>query len=473
MDNSYDKKINVIRNFIKYLDLERLLDSDSLDDVINILRKSLASVRMPDMRTYFIQEDKELYKNLYKLIYRVVKEELAREVINSKLLEDIMQNKDDILEINSLLVSEIEELLNSKKLSNEDYKMLSFNYNDFLDGNDLLSKKILLSVAYLQNKEKVKVALEKHYEKTLNTMKVNTDFLDKHYDGANEDVTYYNEIVKGINKNTKKFNFGITKRIAALALSLGVLTGGIVYSFKGIKYLTTNTTYKTTIDRITFVEDGEIVDRFHNEYNGVKRPEEELYIYSDYSKIFYDKDGAFRYENAYILPYVLGTPLEDYIDLDVKELEPLVNKSGRFSAKNRPSIDNDVMRDITVYSQDLENPYIEEDLGVRYFLDALILIIFGIIGIVSPYFPIDDIETIIDLLNKKKKNKEDIEEIMTYLDELLKELERVNINLEEARILYYKMRDISLSLGLNVPIDTSKHKDYYTLKLKKTREITW
>ena len=163
------------------------------------------------------------------------------------------------------------------------------------------------------------------------------------------------------------------------------------------------------------------------------------------------------------------------MNLSGKDLKPLEN-GGKYYGLLTLEKDDVPLRDVTVYTQDIDSPNIDTDKAVVKFLDIVMCVIFSGSAFLLPYMPLDNIKKIINLISKKNKNKKECEEILGYLIELNNELEAANVNIESFKESYNQLLEVATTIGINIPeyINTQLEKNYeQTLKLNKIkRDIT-
>ncbi len=465
-----NEKIEKLASSMKYLKLEKIMNTNSLDKIVKVLKENLQVVISE--REEILREDAKLYYDFYETLYFVIKEEMSYN-LKSELLQDLNGTEDYAI-INNFIKSDMEDLLSKGDLNREEEQNLYFKYNECNNNNYFVNEENILMIVYLKNRDLVSNTIKEHYKKSVDDIKFNSELFTQIYDNLIQNKKDYVYDISETKEEKKKIKSDLSLRFSALALSIVILAGGAKLGFRFSKKNTTIVDYPTTVNEIVVTGDGKVLDDFHREYLSDLIPEEELYILSDYSMQFYDEEKTFRYKIDYELPYTPGTPLEDYISLETKTLEPITKKPEKYWVVAYPwKSSENYIREISVYTQDLDKPDVKENLESRYGLDVAILSLISLLAIWVPYLPLDDIKAIKELTTKRKKNEEDYQRIVTDLGSMLEKLEEANIATQETKDLYSKILELAKVVDLNLNIDSKAVIEQdNTLKLEKIkREI--
>lgn len=454
-----------LNNSVDYLETLKQIDpitNDTLqkrieeaNKILNIIRKNLD--KLYD-NTYTLNRS-------YKNIFEVIKYEIIH-TLDSKVLDNVLSNKFDIIYLGNILRSYIKELNESSIIENiEDFKNLQTelakcNLQESVNG---ISKELILKFIKCTNKTEITASSKKTLEELQKLLTENYQTL--------ENVNKKNLLSKSIRELEEYFDNLLSSKkdytinLISLFLSGCLFTGSFIGGATVINKLTTSKYYRTTKE--VTIMDEEIHSPVVDTYYDTLVKEKDKLILNVYKELQKNTYGYYRDYSVYYLFDAIRDSDIEYLTIDINS-EGVKIKSN-YNAPKYYSATTYIgeIRELIKITQD-ETPSYQETHRVLQILLYILLFAALVALSFAPFCPIDSIKSIYDSIKSIKLEQGNFEGYYIKLDKVLSELLDI---IKEDEVLYNKYNTILNSNLLEVTEEELLYKiDKLINNLKENEE---
>lgn len=434
----------IIKDLQKYSDI---LNISRIINFLNIADDSLSKEKLDSARTLInlIRMNREKLNNSllsksYKCIYKTIKTEFSL-YFKSDLLDIILDAKEDIMNIDTLVEEDIKELKESTYVENRIALNRLLMEESLIKSREmtpsLVTGTIILLIVMCKSQTNKSKSASNELEFIIRGLSSNTRYI--------QSGDFYNQKDRLVTRLMKisKLSEEYKKKLIALILSTSLLTGTALALTPLTKKISTTEVFNTTKETIELIN-GEYYKHTDN-YYGKKVSEDKKLILREYSTLI----GSERTFHEYKLKDVIKETKEDYLNIDINSpgVEEIMFSLSSFT-KN---YDEEKFyleflegyRELITIEQDITDRHINYNKTFHY----ISLVALYIVLLISSFTRIGPINNLISVLKKKSEYEDEINEKDSIKRIIEDYLDTCKFKTEENKELKRKL-NIILSSGI-------------------------